>query len=100
MVKRLRKDTRSRKLSFGKQAELVFKDAVTEAIEKHRLAGNSISTLRDGQVVMIPPEEIPLLQERTETVRINFRRSRVKIKKISRKKIQKKLAAARRFHAL
>jgi len=100
MVKRLRKDIRSRKLSFGKQAELVFKEAVVEAIEKHRLAGNPISTLRDGQVVIIPPEEIPPLQEKSEITRIDFRRLRIRTKKISRKKIQTKIATARKFHTL
>lgn len=35
-------------------------ECVREALRRHRLAGNPIATWRDGQVVWIPPEEIPV----------------------------------------
>lgn len=34
--------------------------AVREALAEHRLAGNPVAIWRDGQVVWIPPEEIPV----------------------------------------
>jgi hypothetical protein len=33
-------------------------DAVQEAIRDHKRAGNPIAELRDGQVVLVPPEQI------------------------------------------
>ena len=36
--------------SFGKQAESAFKEAVADAIEEHRIAGNPIAVLRGGEV--------------------------------------------------
>lgn len=97
MSRKLRKTIRLRKVSFARQVELIFKEAVAEAIEKHRLANNPISTLRDGQVVMISSEQIPPLQKKTETTPINFRELRMRTKRISRKKIEKKIATARKL---
>jgi hypothetical protein len=34
--------------------------AVREALAEHRLAGNPVAVWRDGKVVWIPPEEIPV----------------------------------------
>ncbi len=34
--------------------------AVREALAEHRLAGNPVAIWRDGQVVWIAPEEIPM----------------------------------------
>ncbi len=33
--------------------------AVEEAVRDHKRAGNPIAQLRDGKVVLVPPEEIP-----------------------------------------
>jgi hypothetical protein len=34
-------------------------EAIALAVEEHRRLGNPIAVWRDGQVVWIPPEEIP-----------------------------------------
>jgi hypothetical protein len=34
--------------------------AVEEALARHKQAGNSVAVWRDGRVVMVPPEEIPV----------------------------------------
>lgn len=34
-------------------------DAVEEALQDHKRAGNPVCEWRDGKVVWIPPEEIP-----------------------------------------
>ena len=38
----------------------VFREAVREALLDHKRAGNPIAGWKDGQVVIIPPEEIPV----------------------------------------
>ena len=59
--------------SFGKQAESAFKEAVADAIEEHRIAGNPIAVLRGGEVVLIPPEQIkPLSLKTNKATRVNF----------------------------
>ncbi len=35
------------------------KTAIAEAIERHRKLGQSISTMRDGQVITLTAEQIP-----------------------------------------
>ena len=37
--------------------------AVRRALREHKLAGNPVAVWRDGRVVWIPPEEIPVLPE-------------------------------------
>ena len=37
--------------------------AVRRALWQHKLAGNPVAVWRDGQVVWIPPENIPALPE-------------------------------------
>ncbi len=39
--------------------EKTLQRAVQEALLRHKRAGNPIAVWRDGQVVWIPPEEIP-----------------------------------------
>ena len=42
--------------------------AVRDAVEEHRLLGNPIAVWRDGKVVWLQPEEIPVRQaDRQET---------------------------------
>ncbi|HJQ23848.1 MAG TPA: hypothetical protein VKA60_08010 [Blastocatellia bacterium] len=42
----------------GKAVEEVFRRAVRHALLMHKRAGNPIAVWRDGQVAIIPPEEI------------------------------------------
>jgi hypothetical protein len=44
--------------------EKVLQRAVQEALRRHKQTGNPIATWRDGKVVWIPPEEIPLPPDR------------------------------------
>ena len=36
-----------------------LRQAVQEALRQHKLAGNPVAVWREGQVVWIPPEDIP-----------------------------------------
>lgn len=36
-----------------------LRQAVQEALQRHKRAGNPVAVWRDGRVVWIPPEEIP-----------------------------------------
>jgi hypothetical protein len=38
--------------------EAAARDAVREAVRRHKLLGESIVIWRDGKVVVVPPEEI------------------------------------------
>jgi len=42
-------------MALGEYGEKILWEAVTEAIEDHRLAGHPICVYRDGKVVDIPP---------------------------------------------
>ncbi len=42
------------------RAEKALREAVQEAPWRHKLAGSSVAVWRDGRVVWIPPEEIPV----------------------------------------
>ena len=44
----------------GKEIEAIFERLVCEALLRHKKLGNSIATWRDGEVVIIPPEEISI----------------------------------------
>lgn len=46
--------------SEGTAIDAALKRAVEEALRGHRQAGNPISAWRDGRIVWIPPEEIPV----------------------------------------
>ena len=39
--------------------EAGVKEAIAQAIERHRRLGQSIAVWKDGQVAIVPPEEIP-----------------------------------------
>lgn len=41
-------------------AEQAFKEAVAEVIEEHRRKGFPIVIWRDGKIVHIPPDELPV----------------------------------------
>ena len=40
--------------------------AVRRALRQHKLAGNPVAIWRDGQVVWIPPEDIPVSDQDDE----------------------------------
>jgi hypothetical protein len=42
------------------RAEIALKEAVADAISKHKRQGHPIAVWRDGKMVLIPPEEIIL----------------------------------------
>jgi hypothetical protein len=44
--------------------ERVLARAVRDALKRHKQAGNPIAVWRDGQVVWIAPEDIPIAAER------------------------------------
>ena len=46
------------------EIQQAMKQAVREALMRHKQAGNPVATWRDGRVVWIPPEEI-LAEEST-----------------------------------
>lgn len=41
-------------------AEQAFKEAVAEVIENHRRTGLPIVIWRDGKIVHVPPDELPI----------------------------------------
>jgi len=44
----------------GTQIDQALKEAVQEALRDHKRAGNPVCAWRDGHIVWIPPEEIPV----------------------------------------
>jgi hypothetical protein len=44
----------------GKEVERVFREAVRQALRRHKRLGQSVAASRDGKVVIVPPEEIPV----------------------------------------
>lgn len=45
------------------RVESALRNAVQAALRLHKRAGNPIAVWRDGQVVWLPPEEIPVSLE-------------------------------------
>jgi hypothetical protein len=54
-------------IDHGKDIEKVLQDAVNHALLIHKRLGNPIATWRDGQVVIVPPEEIVIPPDVSET---------------------------------
>jgi hypothetical protein len=53
----------SRTSSFserGKEVERIFRDAVRQALWRRKRLGQSVAASRDGKVVIVLPEEIPV----------------------------------------
>ena len=46
-------------LPMSRQIEAAMQKAVRQALRRHKLLGESVAVSRDGQVVILPPEEIP-----------------------------------------
>ncbi len=51
----------------AKEIERVFRLAVYDALRTHKRLGNSIATWKDGRVVIVPPEEIVIPADASET---------------------------------
>ncbi len=47
-------------VAHAKTIEAALRGAVREALLMHKRAGNPIAVWKDGQVTLVPPEEIPL----------------------------------------
>jgi len=50
-------------ISDGRAIDEAMKRAVRKAMLRHKLLGESVVGWRDGRVVIIPPEEIPVDDE-------------------------------------
>lgn len=46
--------------TYGKEIESVFRQGVREALLRHKKLGQSVAVWRDGKVVILSPEEIPV----------------------------------------
>lgn len=57
MANTLKKDI-GKIIAEGTQIDEAVKQAVKEAVLKHKLAGNSIVAMKDGQMVWLKPEDI------------------------------------------
>lgn len=47
-------------VTHGKEVEAIFRHAVRQAVLMHKRLGHSVAEWRDGRVVIIPPEQIPV----------------------------------------
>ncbi len=45
-------------VSHAKEVEALFQQAVQRALWRHKRLGNPVAVWENGQVVMVPPEEI------------------------------------------
>lgn len=45
---------------FGDRISEACERAVREALQRHKAAGNSVAVSRDGKVVLLQPDEIPV----------------------------------------
>jgi hypothetical protein len=50
-------------ITQGKEIENILREAGRQARIMHKKLGNPIASWRDGKVVIIPPEEIPIEDE-------------------------------------
>jgi hypothetical protein len=54
-------------IDHGKDIEKVLQCAVNHALLMHKRLGNPIATWKDGNVVIVPPEEIVIPPDVSET---------------------------------
>ena len=54
-------------IDHGKDIERVLQLAVHDALRMHKRIGNPIATWKDGKVVIVPPEEIIIPPDVSET---------------------------------
>ncbi len=50
-------------VSHGKEIEEIFRRAVRDALLRHKKLGQSVAAWRDGKVVVLSAEEIPVDDE-------------------------------------
>ena len=53
-------------VSHGKEVEAIFRRAVRQELLKRKKLGYSIATWKDGKVVVLKPEEIPVSEDDKE----------------------------------
>jgi hypothetical protein len=64
-VARIKSDTESADdLAADKAVEAAVQAAVREALLQHKRAGNTVVGWRDGQLELVPPERIPVDDQR------------------------------------
>lgn len=54
-------------MDHGKDIERVLQHAVHNALRMHKRLGNPIAIWKDGKVVIVPPEEIVIPPDASET---------------------------------
>ena len=54
-------------IEHGKDIERVLQRAVHHALRMHKRIGNPIATWKDGKVIIVPPEEIIIPPDVSET---------------------------------
>ena len=54
-------------IDHGKSIERVLQRAVNHALLMHKRLGNPIAIWKDGKVVIVPPEEIVIPSDASET---------------------------------
>jgi hypothetical protein len=54
-------------IDHGKDIERVLQRAVHDALRMHKRLGNPVAVCKDGKVVIIPPEEIVIPPDVSET---------------------------------
>ena len=47
-------------IAYGEEIEQLLRQAVRQALQLHKRVGNPVAGWRDGKVVIIPAEEIPV----------------------------------------
>jgi len=57
MAEAIKKDI-SRIFAEGTEIDEAVRNAVKEAVRKHKLAGNPVVCMKDGKMVWLKPEEI------------------------------------------
>jgi hypothetical protein len=50
----------SERVNDIRRIERALRQAVRDALHRHKLAGNPVAVWRNGRVIWIPPEEIPV----------------------------------------
>jgi hypothetical protein len=55
----------ARRFASDEFLEIAVQKAVRAAVREHKLSGNPVADWRGGQVVIVPPEDIPSFAEDT-----------------------------------
>jgi hypothetical protein len=58
MIKNNKKKTDTKRLPIEVRAEIALKEAVADAVARHKRMGHPIAVWKGGRAVWIPPEEI------------------------------------------